>query len=91
MSIFVGKHTLNANTATMIVPIQGMPQHCYIHNPDHGGQDDVYIGGSALGTALNGIHIPDTETVEFVLQPGDALFAIASAGTPEVQVIVSRM
>ena len=91
MSIFVGKYTLSSGSATMIVPIQGMPQHVYIHNHDHGGQDDVYIGGSTLGTALNGLHIPDTNMMEFILEPGDSLFAIASAGTPEVHVIASRM
>lgn len=91
MSIFVGKHILSDGSATMIVPVQGMPQHVYIHNHDHGGQDNVYIGDSTLGTALNGLHIPDTATLEFILQPGDALYAIASDGTPEVQVIVSRM
>jgi len=91
MSIFAAKYTLNAGTATKIVPAQIMAQQVIVHNHDHGGNDDVYIGDSSLGTALNGLHIPDTETLNLVLYPGDELFAIADSGTPQVHVFVSRL
>jgi hypothetical protein len=90
MSIFAARYTLNSGTATKIVAAQPMSQQVVVHNHDHGGNDDVYIGGSSLGTALNGLHVPDTETVELVLYPGDELFAISNSGTPEVHVFVSR-
>jgi len=91
MSIFAARYTLNANTATLIVPSWPMSQEVHVHNHDHGGNDDVYIGGASLGTALNGMHIPDTETVALTLLPGEALYAISNNGTPEVQVLVSRL
>ena len=91
MSIFAARYTLNAATATKIVPAQAMAQQVVVHNHDHGGNDDVYIGGASLSTALNGLHVPDTDTVEVVLYPGDELFAIADSGTPEVHVFVSRL
>jgi|DEB3_MinimDraft_2_1074329.scaffolds.fasta_scaffold01520_3 hypothetical protein len=91
MSIFADKYTLNAGTATKIVPAQVMAQQVIVHNHDHGGNDSIYIGDSSLGTALNGMHVPDTETLKLVLYPGDELFAIASSATPQVHVFVSRL
>jgi len=91
MSIFADKYTLNAGTATKIVPAQVMAQQIIVHNHDHGGNDSIYIGDSSLGTALNGLHVPDTETLKLVLYPGDELFAIASSATPQVHVFVSRL
>jgi len=82
---------LNAGTATKIVPAQVMAQQIIVHNHDHGGNDSIYIGDSSLGTALNGLHVPDTETLKLVLYPGDELFAIASSATPQVHVFVSRL
>jgi len=91
MSIFADKYTLNAGTATKIVPAQVMAQQVIVHNHDHGGNDSIYIGDSSLGTALNGMHVPDTETLKLVLYPGDELFAIASSATPQVHEFVSRL
>jgi len=91
MSIFAAKYILNAGTATKIVPAQVMAQQIIVHNHDHGGNDSIYIGDSSLGTALNGLHVPDTETLKLVLYPGDELFAIASSATPQVHVFVSRL
>jgi hypothetical protein len=90
MSVIAAKYTLSSATAVRIVPSHSMSQQVEIHAHNHTGNDDIYIGDSSLGTALNGFHIPDQSVVDLIVKPGDSLYAIAQAGSPEVQVLILR-
>jgi hypothetical protein len=82
---------LNTTTAVKIVESFSNAQHVVVHAHDHQGNNDIFVGDATLGTALNGIHIPDGLEVNFTLPPNATMWAIAEAGTPTVQVAVSRL
>lgn len=49
----------------------------------------IYIGGSDV-TTTNGMPVDTTDAIALDLGPGDILYAIASAATPTVQVLLTR-
>jgi len=50
---------------------------------------DVFIGGSDVTTA-NGFRLATTDVLSVTCYQGDALYAIASSGTPTVRVLATR-
>lgn len=50
---------------------------------------DIFLGGSDV-TAANGFRLATTDVLSLTLYPGDVLYAIASSGTPTVDILVTR-
>jgi hypothetical protein len=91
MPFTAASYVLNAGTAIKIVPASVNYQHVVVHAHNHQGNDDIFVGDFSLGTALNGIHIPDKLDVSFTLPPGADMWAISEASTPTVQVAITSL
>jgi hypothetical protein len=91
MPFTAASYVCNNGTAIKIVAASANPQHVVVHAHDHQGNDDIFVGDASLGTALNGIHLPDGLDVSFVLPPGADLWAISEASTPTVQVAITTL
>ena len=65
------------STPTLIAHATFNPMRVLVHNHEHSQNHDVYIGGSAVSES-NGLHIPETETVEIYLAAGDLLWAVGT-------------
>ena len=50
---------------------------------------DIFLGGSDV-TSANGFRLATTDVLSITLLPGDTLYAIASTGTPTVDILVTR-
>ncbi len=78
--------TLGTATPIAIATADDMPQHVYIHNAASNSSSDVFIGNQNVTTAT-GLEIPHDAQFEMILAPGDTLYAIASQGTPDIDVM----
>ena len=78
--------TLSTVTATQIVRQHTEPQQVTVHNAENAENTEVYVGNSSVSVS-NGIHVHSGENLQFVLPPGDGLWAIADADSPVVQVM----
>lgn len=50
---------------------------------------DIFLGGADV-TAANGFRLATTDVLSLTLFQGDALYAIASAATPNVDILITR-
>lgn len=73
--ITTAHHTIGT-TVTMIVPADDMVQRALIHNNDAALQ--VFLGGADVTTS-SGMHLDGKEEREITLNPGEALYAVATA------------
>lgn len=62
-------------TATFVGPLSVMPYRMHLHNNDN--TDAVFLGGTAVTTS-NGLRLLKEESIDFVLNPKDAIYAIAT-------------
>jgi hypothetical protein len=91
MPFTAASYVCNSGTAIKIVPASVNYQHVVVHAHNHQGNDDIFVGDASLGTALNGIHIPDGLDIPFTLPPGADMWAISEASTPTVQVAITTL
>ena len=82
--------TLGTATPTAIATADDMPQHVYIHNAASNSSSDVFIGGEGV-TIMTGLEIPHDAQFEMILTPGDTLYAIASQGSPDIDIMQIKM
>jgi hypothetical protein len=75
--------------ATEIVGHDNMPHEVILHNMSKSGNNYVYFGGSAVGTA-NAPHIDPGETIQFTLGPDDRMFAVSDPAGVVVGVLDIR-
>jgi hypothetical protein len=77
-------------TRVKIVVPRASNQRVIVHDHEHSGNKEVFIGDSTV-TTTTGLHIPKTETIQLDLVAGDDLWAISNtAGGAELHVIVIR-
>jgi len=89
MAFFSDVFTVGTATAVQIVPPSNVPQHVTIHNQQKQANHYIYIGGSAGISSTNAAHLDNAETRQFVIPPGDEMFALA--GGNDYQIGVTRM
>ena len=75
--------------ATEIVGHDNMPHDVILHNMSKTGNNYVFFGGSAVGTA-NAPHIDPGETIQFVLGAADRLFSLSDPAGVVVGVLDIR-
>ena len=61
--------------ATLIDASSQNPFHLSIHNNDN--TDSIYLGGPAVTTST-GMTLAKSERIEFVMYPGERLFAVST-------------
>ena len=76
-------------TIVKIVVAQAGNQQVIVHDHDHSGNNDVFIGNSTV-TTTTGLHVPKTETIQLDVPAGDDLWAIASDNSVALHVIAVR-
>jgi hypothetical protein len=70
-------HTVIGLTATQIDGSSPNPSRIHIHNNDQ--QQNLFIGGADV-TIANGLVLEKLDSIEFVLNPGEALYGVSSQG-----------
>lgn len=86
MTLTGAQFTLGTATVVQIVANHHNPQRVTVHNQENQSSRFAYLGGADVSSA-NGVHLDNGQTMEFTLNPGEALFAIASHQDVEVGVI----
>jgi hypothetical protein len=76
-------------TRIKVVVAQAGNQQVIVHDHDHSGNNDVFIGNSTV-TTTTGLHVPKTETIQLDIPAGDDLWAIASGNSVALHVIAVR-
>ena len=76
MAISSGQ-TVVGLTATQIDGSSPNPSRIHIHNNDQ--QQNLFIGGADV-TITNGLVLEKLDSIEFVLNAGEALYGISSQG-----------
>jgi hypothetical protein len=86
----VSSHVSVGTTQVKIVNPSASMQHVILHNHEHSSSRNIYVNGNGV-TINTGLHIPDTNTIQFDLYPGDDLWAISdTAGGATLHVMVIR-
>jgi hypothetical protein len=89
MGLTTAQFTLGSQTAKKIVSKDTNPQRCIIHSHEHGNNPEIFVGPLGV-TASTGLHIPNGQNIDIVLNPNDELYAIAGSGSPVVHVMVQE-
>jgi len=72
--------TYTVGTAAIkILGAQSNPTQVILHNMVKSSNEYIYLGGSADITINNSIHLDDGDDYQFVLQPGNELWAISDS------------
>ena len=86
MTLTSTQFTLGTVTIVQIAANHQNPQRVTVHNQENQSSRFAYVGGADVSSA-NGIHLDKAETIQLTLNPGEALYAIASHQDVEVAVI----
>jgi len=60
-----------------LIDSKGSPTQVLLHNAEKQTTHYIYLGGSSSVTAETGIHMDGSDNYQIILQPGNALYAIA--------------
>ena len=77
------RHFTITTTRQLIVPTDGSAQEIHFHSES----GVSYLGGSDV-TSSNGFKVDNNEKIVFTVHPGDEIYAIASAGSTAVMILV---
>jgi lipopolysaccharide export system protein LptA len=70
-------------TRQLIIPIDGSAQEVHFHS----ASGKVHLGGADV-TADNGFEVDNGEKIVMLVHPGDAIYAITSAGSVTITLLV---
>lgn len=86
MAVSSQQVSLNTSSASLLAECTEEPAIVVaLQSPGTQGQS-VYLGASTLAASTDGYELGET-ALQLTLAPGDSLYAIASTGTPTVQVL----
>jgi hypothetical protein len=77
MAITSGQQTIGT-TRQLVDGISPNPSRLHIHNMDN--TNSIYLGNEGVTTA-NGLQLLKLDSIELVMNPGESLYAVSSAGT----------
>lgn len=86
MPILNTQVTIAQDTRELIASADNMPQQVIVHDDDHGGSKEVFLGNETV-TDTNGLHLANGDTLQMMLRPGDKLYAYAGTGSCVVHVL----
>ena len=81
---------LVGTVATLVVPASDRIQQVVLHNHEHASNHEIFINGPGV-TTTNGMHLPHTETIQFNVAAGDAVWAIADGAERDLRVLTTRL
>jgi hypothetical protein len=65
--------------AIKVLSGQSNPTQVILHNANKSSNNYIWFGGSSAVTTSTGIHLDNGEDYQFVLQPGNELWAISDS------------
>jgi hypothetical protein len=77
MAITSGQQTIGTS-AQLVDGISPNPSRLHIHNMDN--SVDLYLGNNTV-TTTTGLRLEKLDSIELVMNPGESLYAVSSAGT----------
>jgi heme/copper-type cytochrome/quinol oxidase subunit 2 len=86
----IAAHYAIGTVATLVVPAHDHIQQVTLHNHEHNSNSQIYVNGPGVAVN-NGLHLPDTETIQLNLAAGDSMWAISDTTDNELHVLISRM
>lgn len=81
---------LVGTVATLVVPASDRIQQVVLHNHEHASNHEIFINGPGV-TTTNGMHLPNTETIQFNVAAGDTVWAIADGASRDLRVLITRL
>ena len=78
MPLQTAQYTVGTAAVQIIAPQTNSTQ-VLLHNAEKSGNNYIFFGGSSAVTTSTGIHIDPSDNYQIILQPGNSLWAIASA------------
>ena len=81
---------LVGTVATLVVPASDRIQQVVLHNHEHSSNHEIFINGPGV-TTTNGMHLPNTETIQFNVAAGDTVWAIADGASRDLRVLITRL
>jgi hypothetical protein len=91
MAIISSANTLSVTSELVFTAVNGHAdalESVTVHNND--ATILVYVGGSDVSTA-NGLPVAAGTAITLNLIQGDAVYAVAASGTPEIRVLSTRV
>jgi hypothetical protein len=85
MALQTQQFTINTSAVKILTAVGGSTQ-VILHNATKSSNQYIWFGGSSAVTTSTGIHLDPGDDYQFVLQPGNELWAIAS-GEQELHVM----
>ena len=89
MPISTAQYSLDTTTPTLICSADTQPAKVTVHNLESGVGKMVYLGNSGV-TQSNSLEVNPQVFFQFVLDPGDALYAVANSVGNKVGVLIQK-
>jgi hypothetical protein len=74
-------HVSVGTSPTIIDGISTNPSRLHVHNADNA--DDLYLGNGSVTTST-GLQLTKLDSIELIMNPGEALYAVAVASGHQV-------
>jgi hypothetical protein len=78
MTLQTAQYTVGTE-AIKILSSQSNPTQVILHNANKQSNNYIWFGGSSAVTTSTGIHLDNADDYQFVLQPGNELWAISNS------------
>lgn len=86
----IASNYLIGTAAALVVPASDRIQQVILHNHEHSSNHEIYVNGPGV-TTTNGMHIPNTETIQFNVAAGDTVWAISDGDARDLRVLITRL
>lgn len=86
MTLQTAQYTIGTAVVQILTP-QSNPTQVILHNASKSSNTFIWFGGSSDVTTSTGIHLDDADDYQFILQPGNSLYAIADANDRPLHVM----
>jgi hypothetical protein len=80
MAITSGQLTVGTSR-TEIDGISTSPSRLHVHNNDN--TNDLFLGNGSV-TSSNGLRLMKLDSIELIMNPGEALYAVSASGSHQV-------
>ncbi len=86
----IANQYLIGTVAALVVPASDRIQQVILHNHEHSSNHEIYVNGPGV-TTTNGMHIPNTETIQLNVAAGDTVWAISDGDARDLRVLITRL
>jgi hypothetical protein len=80
MAVKTFQYALVQDAPVRLVPKHHMPQEVHVHNHEHSGSRDLYIGAGSAVSDANGHHVLASTDMIMTLHPNQELWGMTPTG-----------